>query len=282
MPRAGPEGPTADRRDPSPEGLAIPVAAARVALYRTRVPRLEWSHLGCVDYGVARRLQEHLADERRAGRIDDLLLLLEHPPIVTVGRNGRDPFAGTSRPAGSVSCVRVDRGGAATYHGPGQLVIYPVVALKSEGRGVRRFVDELEEALCAVAREHGVAAVRRAGFPGAWVEDGRPRKLGSVGISVRRGVSLHGAALNVTRASVHGFAGFDPCDLPGVVATSLEDETPGWIPGLGRVAETFAGCWARIAGYGSADRVAIDLDRVVPGPGSRAPGAPEDEVTTWT
>jgi len=245
------------------------------------VPRLSWSHLGCVDYGAARRLQEHLAEERREGRIGDLLLLLEHPPIVTIGRNARDPFVDPAAAEGPVPRLRVDRGGAATYHGPGQLVVYPVVALREGGRGVRRFVDDLEEALCAVARDHGVDAVRRAGFPGAWVVGGAARKLGSIGIAVRRGVSLHGAALNVTRESARGFDGFDPCGLVGVVATSLEDEARGWIPGLARVAEVFAGNWARIAGYDRVERVRMELDRL-PGPVAQAGSGRREEVPSWT
>ncbi len=246
------------------------------------MPGLGWSFLGCVDYGAARRLQERLAEQRRAGRIGDLLLLLEHPPVVTIGRNARDPFGEEDAGSSAVPRIRVDRGGAATYHGPGQLVVYPVVELRSAGRGVRRFVDDLEETLCAVAREFGVEAFRRAGFPGAWVEGSPARKLGSVGIGVRRGVSLHGASLNVSRASARGFDGFDPCGLPGVVATSLEDEAPNWVPGLGRVAESFVDGWARITGDPRPERVAIEIGSPEAGLAAAPHAAGGDEVPSWT
>ena len=210
--------------------------------------RLEWCFLGRVGYDDARRLQEHLAAERVAGTIGDRLLLLEHPPVVTLGRHAPDPFAAVARgdaPLPPVP-VRVGRGGGATYHGPGQLVAYPVVALRSGGRGVRRFVAALEESLCDVARLSGVAAVRRAGLPGAWAPGESPRKLGSVGIGVRRGVTLHGAALNLARSSVDGFRGFDPCGLAGVVATSVDiepDEMIGWICFLKRPSSSM---WGKI------------------------------------
>ncbi|MFM7734430.1 MAG: lipoyl(octanoyl) transferase LipB [Alphaproteobacteria bacterium] len=245
------------------------------------MPRLAWSHLGRIDYEAARSLQERLASARREGAIEDLILTLEHPPVVTIGRNAPDPFAGRPVAEGAPPRLRVDRGGAATWHGPGQLVIYPVVALRSGGRGVRQFVLDLEEALCAVARDLGVSAVRRQGLPGAWVEGVAPRKLGSVGIAVRRGVSLHGASLNVTRGSARGFDGFDPCGLPGVVATSLEDEAPGLGASVEQVAEAYVARWAGIAGRGDVHRVgAAELG------GTRMPRAGDfaggDEVSTWT
>jgi len=245
------------------------------------VPRLAWSHLGRVDYRAARSLQESLADDRRSGLVGDLLLLLEHPPVVTIGRNAREPLDGRDGATPVVPRLRVDRGGATTYHGPGQLVAYPVVALRSGGRGVRRFVEDLEEALCEAARRFGVAAVRRPGLPGAWVEGEPARKIGSVGIAIRRGVSLHGASLNVSRESARGFAGFDPCGLAGVVASSIEDETRASPPALGDVALALATGFARVAGYDGIDRVDAALLRALPGAAARGAGPPE-EVPSWT
>ena len=245
------------------------------------MPRLAWSHLGRVDYRAARRLQESLADDRRAGALGDLLLLLEHPPVVTFGRNALDPLEGRDGGTSDVPRLRVDRGGATTYHGPGQIVAYPVVALRSGGRGVRRFVEDLEEALCEAARCFGVAALRRPGLPGAWAEGEPARKIGSVGIAVRRGVSLHGASLNVSRESAGGFAGFDPCGLAGVVATSIEDETRASPPAVEAVALALATGFARVAGYDGIDRVDGAALRALPGAGARVADRPE-EVPSWT
>jgi len=253
------------------------------------VSRLGWCFLGRVAYDDARRLQEDLAAERVAGTIGDRLLLLEHPPVVTLGRHAPDPFAAVARgdaPLPPVP-VRVGRGGGATYHGPGQLVAYPVVALRSGGRGVRRFVAALEESLCEVARLSGVAAVRRAGLPGAWAPGESPRKLGSVGIGVRRGVTLHGAALNLARSSVDGFRGFDPCGLAGVVATSVEAELEalgpgaGALPGLETAAALWARSFARHAGFAQEFRIDHVPTRGFCARGDTA-GRSTNEVTTWT
>jgi len=177
------------------------------------VSTLRWCHLGRVGYDAARVLQGRLANARAAGACDDLLLLLEHPPVLTIGRNAAAP-AGTPLPI-----VRTDRGGNVTYHGPGQLIGYPVVALRAAGRGVREFVALLEGALCDTVSTFGVRAFVRPGLPGVWTA--ADRKLASIGLAVRRGVTLHGCALNVEESAEAGFRGLDPCGLPGVHATSL-------------------------------------------------------------
>lgn len=174
---------------------------------------LRWFDLGRVGYDAARALQSRLASDRAAGARDDLLLLLEHPPVLTIGRNAIAPATG------ALPVVRTDRGGNVTYHGPGQLVGYPVVALRAAGRGVRAFVAQLEAALCDTAAAFGVAAHVRPGLPGVWTA--ADRKLASIGLAVRRGVTLHGCALNVDARAEGGFAGVDPCGLAGVRATSL-------------------------------------------------------------
>jgi lipoyl(octanoyl) transferase len=196
-----------------PSGSLRAVAAPQGAGYRNAVGTLRWCHLGRVDYDAARALQSRLASDRAAGGCGDTLLLLEHPPVVTTGRNAPLPAA-TSLPV-----VRTDRGGKVTYHGPGQLVAYPVLALRAAGRGVRTFVAQLEQALCDTAAHFGVAAYAHPGLPGIWTA--ADTKLASIGLAVRRGVTLHGSALNVTAAAESGFAGLDPCGLPGVRMTSL-------------------------------------------------------------
>jgi lipoyl(octanoyl) transferase len=187
-------------------------------------------------------LQSRLAAERAAGACGELLLLLEHPPVLTVGRNADAP-SGTRLPV-----VRTDRGGKLTYHGPGQLVGYPVVALRAAGRGVRAFVAALEDALCDTAAAFDVAAHVRAGLPGVWTAD--DRKLASIGLAVRRGVTLHGCALNVTTTAESGFAGFDPCGLPGVRATSLVGAGAPADLGVDDVAPVLAAALAARLGLG--------------------------------
>jgi lipoate-protein ligase B len=177
---------------------------------------LRWCHLGRVGYDAARALQSRLASARATGTTGDLLLLLEHPAVLTVGRHAEMP------PAAPLPVLRTDRGGKLTYHGPGQLVGYPVVALRAAGRGVRGFVTALETALCDTAAVFGVAAHVRPGLPGIWTASGR--KLASIGLAVRRGVTLHGCALNVERRAAEGFGDLEPCGLSGVRTTSLVDE----------------------------------------------------------
>lgn len=221
---------------------------------------LGWCHLGRVSYAAARRLQERLAAERRRGFSLDVLLTLEHPPVVTLGRHWREPAAQcpdsvAAGPSPALERVRADRGGGPTYHGPGQLVAYPVVALGSAGRGVRGFVAALEASLCDVAGRFGVPASTLPDHPGAWVRrDGRLLQVGSVGLAVRRGVTLHGAALNVERRAEAGFAGFTPCGVAGVAATSFESELGRPAPGLLEVAAELAAALARRSGYGAGHR----------------------------
>ena len=129
--------------------------------------------------------------------------------------------------------VRTDRGGDVTYHGPGQLVGYPVCRLPARGRGVRSFVSAVEHALCDVALSLGVGVLPRRGFPGVWAEPwDAPRKLASVGLAVRRAVTLHGFALNVDERAERGFDGIAPCGLVGVRVASLASLCRGPVPEL--------------------------------------------------
>ncbi len=158
-----------------------------------------------------------LRDARRRGEIPDTLLLVEHPPVVTVGVQGSD---GEQLPEG-IPVVAVERGGKGTYHGPGQLVGYPIVDLGSRGRDVRRFVHDVEEIVVRSLAEVGVRAERVAGRRGVWV-DGE-RKIASVGIAVEGWVTFHGFALNVDN-DLAPFRSFHPCGLPGTVMTSVSQE----------------------------------------------------------
>jgi lipoyl(octanoyl) transferase len=184
--------------------------------------------LGRIDYREAHALQRQLVGDRADGRTGDRLLLLEHPAVLTLGRNS-DPghIRATDRELARRGIVveRIERGGEVTYHGPGQLVAYPIVRLHERGLLLRPFVRALEAALVQTCADHGVAAGRRDGHPGCWCDaDGdRPRKIGALGLRVERGVSYHGIALNVT-VELADFELIDACGMPGVESTSIARE----------------------------------------------------------
>lgn len=181
------------------------------------------AHLGVTTYPQA--LQTQYAVHARCVKNGlNVLLLTEHLPVITLGyRRLREQIRWSSALLAEqgISIVNTERGGGATYHGPGQLVAYPIFSSLLRRYGVRQFVAHLEEVMCRVSRMLGIAAVRRPGFPGVWVES---RKLGAVGITVRRGVSLHGCALNVN-LDLRPFSYIIPCGLADVDMTSLQRET---------------------------------------------------------
>ncbi len=210
--------------------------------------------LGTVPYREAWQLQRSLAAARAAGEIGDCLLLLEHPPVYTVGRNAQAAHLGAG-PAAlralGAECIEVDRGGSVTFHGPGQMVGYPIIRLAdafpipaSPGRGdVIAYVRALEAALIATARRHGIAAARRPGFTGAWVGG---NKLAAIGVKLAGGVTQHGVALNVT-TDLSWFDHVTPCGIPDAGATSmLREGAAGLTPQS--VAEDFAVALAEVLG----------------------------------
>lgn len=184
--------------------------------------------LGRVHYADAHALQRRLVDERATDRIGDQVLLLEHPAVLTLGRHS-DPthiLADDAELARrGIAVHRVERGGEVTYHGPGQLVAYPIVRLADRGLLLRPFVRALEAALVATCAAHGIAAGRRDGHPGCWCEpDGpEPRKIGAIGLRLERGVTYHGIALNID-VDLRDFDLIDACGMPGVVSTSIAAE----------------------------------------------------------
>jgi len=181
-----------------------------------------------MDYREALALQKRLVARRADDTIGDQLLLLEHPRVLTLGRMA-DPAHVRADPASlaarGIEIVRVERGGEVTYHGPGQLVAYPIIALSDRGLTVRPLVRALEAALVVTCATFGVAAARRDGHPGCWCDpDGDdPRKIGALGLRIERGVSYHGVALNVT-VDLADFELIDPCGMPGVASTSIAAE----------------------------------------------------------
>jgi lipoyl(octanoyl) transferase len=197
-------------------------------------PPITTTWLGRIAYRDAWALQRRLVDARVAEAIPDALLTLEHDAVLTLGRNAEEGHVLASprelRRRG-IEVHHVERGGEVTYHGPGQLVAYPILRLGHRGILIRPLVRALEEAMIATCRALGVGATRRDGHPGCWVlEDGRPpRKIGALGIRIERGVSYHGIALNIA-PDLRDFELIDPCGMPGLVSTSIAEE-------LGRTAE---------------------------------------------
>jgi lipoate-protein ligase B len=179
---------------------------------------LEVGTPGRVEYGRALAWQEALVARRLAGG-NDALLLLEHPPVYTLGRGADPRWLGTAA-AGRVPVVRAHRGGEVTFHGPGQLVGYPILALREHRLDVRWYLRTLEDVLVAALGELGIAAGRRSGLTGVWVG---PRKIASIGVAIRRWVTWHGFALNVG-ADLSGFAPITPCGIQGVEMTAIVRE----------------------------------------------------------
>ncbi|HYK83652.1 MAG TPA: lipoyl(octanoyl) transferase LipB [Gemmatimonadales bacterium] len=179
---------------------------------------------GCVPYGAALAWQRALAQARIEGRLaHDVLLLLEHPPVVTLGRTAR---AAHLLRADGVAVFEVERGGDVTYHGPGQLVGYPILDLGGYRRDLHWYLRTLEQALVAGLVELGIPAERRPGWTGVWT---RGRKIASIGVHVKQWVTWHGFALNVTTDPAQ-FDGIVPCGIPGVVMTSIAREAAGVAP----------------------------------------------------
>ena len=207
-----------------PDAPAAPFRAPLLAAWLGRLP-----------YREAWALQKQLVDARAAGEATDILLLLEHDAVLTLGRNGDEAHVLASRrelARRSIEVVRVERGGEVTYHGPGQLVAYPILRLGERGLLIRPLVRALEEAMIETCAVLGVEAFRRDREPGCWVDAGpsrSPRKIGALGIRMERGVSFHGIALNID-SDLRDFELIDPCGTPGLVSTSIADE-------LGRTAE---------------------------------------------
>jgi lipoyl(octanoyl) transferase len=177
-------------------------------------PLVRW--LGQVPYEPTWRQMQRLTDTRDATTPDEIWLL-EHPPVFTLGMNA-DPAHVLG--AGDIPVVRIDRGGQVTYHGPGQLVVYPLIDLRRAALGVRDLVTALERAVVAYAATFGIAARTRCEAPGVYVGDA---KLASVGLRIRRGASYHGLALNVAM-DLEPFSRINPCGYAGLAMTQLSTE----------------------------------------------------------
>jgi len=171
--------------------------------------------LGTVEYQRAHTLQQALVAARLHDQIADTLLVLEHPHVYTLGRGADEKFIVARRP--QVPVIRVSRGGQVTYHGPGQMVAYPILKLEGPARDVGRYLRQLEQVMIDALAQHGVGAERRDRFTGVWIG---ARKIASIGVGIRRWVTYHGLALNLS-TDLSYFASIVPCGIEGCQMTSL-------------------------------------------------------------
>lgn len=185
---------------------------------------LELIRLGRVRYGDALELMDARVEARARGEVPDTIYLLEHEPVLTFGRRtNRDHLVASEEmlKARGVELFETGRGGDITYHGPGQLVAYPILDLRPDRKDVRRYVRDLEEVMIRTAAQFGITAGRVDGLIGAWVDE--TRKIGAVGVRISRWITSHGFALNVS-TDLTGFDLIVPCGIQDRGVTSLERE----------------------------------------------------------
>ncbi|MBJ95854.1 MAG: octanoyltransferase [Rickettsiales bacterium] len=206
-------------------------------------PELDVVDLGTVPYQWAYAEQQRILEQVAAGERCDTLLLLEHPHVITLGRS-REAAANVLA-SGDVEVVQIERGGDVTYHGPGQLVAYPIVALREHERDLHAFMRRIEDAIIASLLRCRLAASRAPGNTGVWVDG---RKLASIGIACRRWVTWHGLALNVS-TDLSYFGRINPCGFQASVMTSVVAELGDVAPSMEQLklwlAEDLCACLAR-------------------------------------
>jgi lipoyl(octanoyl) transferase len=210
------------------------------------VTPLEIRHLGTIPYDEALRLQRALVEQRRAAAIPDQLLLLQHPPVITLGvkgDGGRSNIVATAERLAElgIDVAETGRGGDVTYHGPGQLVGYPIVDLRPDRCDVHRYVRDLEEVMIRVCADYGLSAGRIAGLTGAWLG---AEKIGAIGVRISRWITSHGFAFNVSTNLDH-FRLIVPCGISDRGVTSLEQAT-GRRVDLGEVEDLIVSHFAEV------------------------------------
>lgn len=179
----------------------------------------QWEAFSLEPYEAVYARQKQRVEQRLRGEIPDTLMLGEHPPVITLGRGTQ---VQNLLQVNQIPVVEIERGGDVTYHGPGQLVGYPILQLGPDERDLHRYLRNLEEVLIRVLGHYGLEGSRRPGWTGVWVGD---RKIASIGVAVRKWVTYHGFALNVT-TDLSGFYRINPCGLPPMVMTSLAEQLP--------------------------------------------------------
>lgn len=180
----------------------------------------EIRNLGRISYGEALAIQNALVDQLLAHHPPETILLVEHEPVYTIGRT-RDQSSLRAASFLPHPVVETNRGGQATYHGPGQLVGYPILDLTPRGRDLHAYLRSLESLLIDLCAAFGVPARRRESLTGVWVDD---RKIASLGVGVRKWISMHGFAINITPESLPPFSAITPCGIANVKMTSLTSE----------------------------------------------------------
>lgn len=171
-------------------------------------------------YSDGLKLQEDTVAKVLDGSTEETIYLLEHEPVYTIGRR-RDQSSLRDQDSLPAPVFQINRGGEATYHGPGQLVGYPILDLRNRGKDLHEHLRKLEEALILTCKDFGIPAGRRDGLTGVWVEN---RKLASIGVGVTKWISMHGFAINITRESLLPFFAITPCGIDGVVMSCVENE----------------------------------------------------------
>lgn len=177
--------------------------------------------LGLIDYQEAWRIQHSLWSKRVEGRLKDIILILEHPHVITLGRRGNNSNLLVSPEFFDkigIHIFHVERGGDVTYHGPGQMVVYPIINLKDYGYGLIRYIDQLEDVILHVLEDFGIFGRKDPNKRGVWVNE---EKIASVGVAVKQWVSFHGFSLNY-ETDLKYFEFINPCGLKGVKMTSME------------------------------------------------------------
>ncbi len=203
---------------------------------------LLYKDLGRMDYLAALALQEQLVTRKQRERSPDVLLLVEHPHVFSLGRGGKELNVLTP---GEVPVYRTGRGGDVTYHGPGQLVVYPILDLRSKLRkDVHHYVRNLESAAISTLRDFGLTAIRRPPFTGIWIGD---NKIAAIGVAVRRCITFHGLALNVN-PDLNYFKRIVPCGLSWADVTSMQRES-GVEQNMAAVRRRFLLNFSEIFGY---------------------------------
>jgi lipoate-protein ligase B len=176
------------------------------------------------EYSRSHALQAKLHEMRCRGDLGDTIITVEHDPVFTLGRTGSRNnilVSEQERQQLEIPVYEIERGGDITYHGPGQLVCYPIIDLRAYGKDIKRYISSLEQAMIDLCADYAIEAARRIGYPGVWIEE---HKIGSIGVSVRHWVTMHGLAFNINVNKDH-FAMINPCGLP-IRMISLADLTP--------------------------------------------------------
>lgn len=212
--------------------------------------------LGLIDYAKAYEIQTRLLEERLAGRIPDVLLLLEHKPVITLGKSGKVENILVSQEElakQGVSLVFIDRGGDATYHGPGQLVGYPIMDLRERERDAYVYLRSLEEVLIRTIRDFGIESGRDPTHAGVWVDN---QEIAAIGLSLRKWITMHGFALNVN-TDLKQFTLINPCGFTNRRATSISELVGREVP-LAQVKERLLNHFAEVF------KVELEMSKDIP------------------